>query len=370
MIDVLVVGGGNAALCAALMAREAGASVLLLEVVAARMARRQLAAHAQPALHARRAAGRARRRVPRRRVLAGPAEGHRRRDQRGAGAARHPGVVDVPAVDGPSRRSLPAVALRRAAHRAHQRVLHGRRQGARQRVLPQRASSSASQVRYDAPVDRLELRDGRFVAAFVGNERIEARACVLAAGGFESNREWLREAWGVERARRASGRQLPDPRHALQHRRAAALHDRRRRRHDRRPDAGAHGRHRRARAAVRRRHLHAHRLRVARRRRQPRRASASTTRARTSGRSATRSGAGSWRSSRVRSRYSIIDAKAVGRFMPPVFPGARANTLPELARALKLDEARFMQTLDALQRGVPARHVRPHGARQLRAPPA
>ena len=27
-------------------------------------------------------------------------------------------------------------------------------------------------------------------------ERIEARACVLAAGGFESNRELLREAWG------------------------------------------------------------------------------------------------------------------------------------------------------------------------------
>ena len=30
-LDVLVIGGGNAALCAALMAREAGASVLLLE---------------------------------------------------------------------------------------------------------------------------------------------------------------------------------------------------------------------------------------------------------------------------------------------------------------------------------------------------
>ncbi|MEG1374363.1 MAG: FAD-dependent oxidoreductase, partial [Comamonas sp.] len=29
--DVLVIGGGNAALCAALMAREAGARVLLLE---------------------------------------------------------------------------------------------------------------------------------------------------------------------------------------------------------------------------------------------------------------------------------------------------------------------------------------------------
>src|SRR5215831_7524443 len=31
MVDVLVIGGGNAALCTALMAREAGASVLLLE---------------------------------------------------------------------------------------------------------------------------------------------------------------------------------------------------------------------------------------------------------------------------------------------------------------------------------------------------
>ena len=45
--------------------------------------------------------------------------------------------------------------------------------------------------------------------------------------------------------------------------------------------------------------------------------------------------------------YSIIDAKAVGRFMPPVFPGMKTDTLPELARALALDEPRFMQTLNA-----------------------
>jgi tricarballylate dehydrogenase len=45
--------------------------------------------------------------------------------------------------------------------------------------------------------------------------------------------------------------------------------------------------------------------------------------------------------------YSIIDAKAIGRFMPPVFPGARADTLPELARQLGLDEPTFMDTLNS-----------------------
>ena len=33
--------------------------------------------------------------------------------------------------------------------------------------------------------------------------------------------------------------------------------------------------------------------------------------------------------------------------MPPVFPGVRANSLPELATALGLDPTRFMETLNA-----------------------
>ncbi len=33
--------------------------------------------------------------------------------------------------------------------------------------------------------------------------------------------------------------------------------------------------------------------------------------------------------------YSIIDSKAIGHFMPPVFPGAQANTLAELACQLR-----------------------------------
>ena len=60
--------------------------------------------------------------------------------------------------------------------------------------IPQRRGAGrADPLR--APVDALELDGGRFVAAD-RRERIEARACVLAAGGFESNREWLRQAWG------------------------------------------------------------------------------------------------------------------------------------------------------------------------------
>src|SRR3546814_2578255 len=63
------------------------------------------------------------------------------------------------------------------------------------------AENLGVQIRYDAPVDALELDGDRFVAARIGAERIEARACVVASGGFESNREWLREAWGQNEAR-------------------------------------------------------------------------------------------------------------------------------------------------------------------------
>ena len=43
----------------------------------------------------------------------------------------------------------------------------------------------------------------------------------------------------------------------------------------------------------------------------------------------------------------------------------RPHTLPELARELGLDEARFVAHRRRLQRGLPRRHLRPHGARRL-----
>lgn len=49
MVDVLVIGGGNAALCAALTAREAGSAA---GGCPAGMARRKFSAHTKPALYA------------------------------------------------------------------------------------------------------------------------------------------------------------------------------------------------------------------------------------------------------------------------------------------------------------------------------
>jgi tricarballylate dehydrogenase len=51
-------------------------------------------------------------------------------------------------------------------------------------------------ILYETPVDDIEFDGTRFVAVRSGEKRFEGKACVLACGGFESNREWLREAWG------------------------------------------------------------------------------------------------------------------------------------------------------------------------------
>jgi tricarballylate dehydrogenase len=62
------------------------------------------------------------------------------------------------------------------------------------------AQALGVQVRYEQRVERLELEGSKFVAAHVrnaqGTQRIAAKTCVLASGGFESNFEWMRQAWG------------------------------------------------------------------------------------------------------------------------------------------------------------------------------
>jgi precorrin 3B synthase CobZ len=205
MIDVLVIGGGNAALCAALMAREAGASVMLVE--------------AAP------------------RAWRGGNSQHTR-NLRCMHDAPQDVLVDaypeeefwqdlLKVTDGQTNEALARLVIRASGdcrgwmrrHGVHfQPSLSGALHIARTNAFfmgggkalvnayYRSAERLGVQVRYDSPVADVELRDGRFIAAHLAArdvngrrlpvERIEARSCVLAAGGFESNRQWLREAWG------------------------------------------------------------------------------------------------------------------------------------------------------------------------------
>ena len=61
-------------------------------------------------------------------------------------------------------------------------------------------SKMGIEVRYDACVEDLLIEDGKFRAVIVrqGQEQqsIQGRAIVIAAGGFEANIEWLKRYWG------------------------------------------------------------------------------------------------------------------------------------------------------------------------------
>ena len=62
------------------------------------------------------------------------------------------------------------------------------------------AEALGVEVSYDAEVIDLHVEGGRFTSATVMRHGVEhvirAKSVVAAAGGFESNLEWLREAWG------------------------------------------------------------------------------------------------------------------------------------------------------------------------------
>jgi tricarballylate dehydrogenase len=344
MVDVLVIGGGNAALCAALMAREAGASVLLLEA-APREWRGGNTQHTRNlrCMHD----------APQDVLVESYAEEEYWED-----------LLKV--TGGNTNEALARLVIRASstcrtwmrAHGVHfQPSLSGALHTARTNAFfmgggkalvnayYRSAERLGVRIRYDAPVHRLALRDGRFVAAFVGDERIEARSCVLAAGGFESNREWLREAWGVDErgehpadnflirgTRFNTGTLLrfmidagadvigdPTQAHMVAIDARAPLYD-----------GGICTR------------IDCVSLGVVVNR---------------DGARFYDEGEDFWPKRYAiwgrlvaqqpgQAAFSIIDAKAVGRFMPPVFAGTRAQTLPQLAALLGLPESRFMQTMN------------------------
>ncbi|RAR57932.1 tricarballylate dehydrogenase [Paraburkholderia unamae] len=345
MIDVLVIGGGNAALCAALMAREAGASVLMLEA-APRAWRGGNSAHTRNlrCMHD----------APQDVLVdAYPEEEYWqdllkvtggltdeklarlviRASSNCRGWMRRHGVHFQPPLSG-------------ALHVARTNAFFMGGGKALVNAYYRSAEKLGVQIRYETPVQTLDLDDGRFIAARLANgERIAARSCVLAAGGFESNREWLREAWGQVNGEWVADNFLI---RGTRYNQGVLL------RHM--IDAGAD-----MTGDASQSHC------VAIDARAPLYDGGICTRVDcvslgvVVNRQAQRfydEGEDFWPKRYAiwgrlvaqqpgQIAWSIIDSKAVGRFMPPVFPGTRAGSLPELARAIGLDEPAFMQTLNA-----------------------
>ena len=344
-VDVLVIGGGNAALCAALMAVEAGASVMLLEA-APREWRGGNSAHT--------------------------------RNLRCMHDAPQDVLVDaypeeefwqdlLKVTGGQTDEALARLVIRASATCRPWMVRHGVRfqpslSGALHtartnaffmgggkalvNAFYRSAERLGVQVRYEAPVDRIELKDGRFQAAYVKGERIEARS-LRAGGGWLSNRtangcakpgartrsgEWPVDNFLIRGTRFNQGvllRQLldlgadaigdPTQAHMVAIDARAPLYD-----------GGICTR------------IDCVSLGVV--------VNREAKRFYDEGEDFWPKRYAIW--GRLVAQqpgqlgYSIIDAKAIGRFMPPVFDGVKADTLPELANKLGLDETTFMQTLN------------------------
>ena len=343
MIDVLVVGGGNAALCAALKAAEAGASVLMLEA-APREWRGGNSAHTRNlrCMHD----------APQDVLVdAYPEEEFWQdllkvtgglTDEKLARLVIRDSGVCRPWMFRHGVRFQPS--LSGALHTARTNAFFMGGGKALVNAYYRSAAQLGVQVRYESPVERIELQGRRFVAAWVGSQRIEARSCVLAAGGFESNREWLREAWGCnERGEWPADNFLI---RGTRYNQGVLL-----------KELLAHGADSIGDATQ------AHMVAIDAR--APLYDGGICTRLDSVSlgvvvnREARRfydEGEDFWpKRYAIWGRlvagqpgqigYSIIDAKAIGRFMPPVFPGERAQTLIGLASRLGLEADTFLRTI-------------------------
>ncbi|HET7609385.1 MAG TPA: FAD-dependent tricarballylate dehydrogenase TcuA [Gammaproteobacteria bacterium] len=197
--DVVVIGGGNAGLSAALTARRAGARVLVLERAPrelrggnSRHTRNLRCAHAAPTD-----------------ILTGSYPG----EELLADLARiNDGETDEALAALVAARSSDCVPWMAAFGARFQAALRGTLQLSRTNAFflgggtalmnsyYAAAEKLGIDVRYDAEVIELVLRDGKFESALVrsrgAEQAVRARAVVVAAGGFEANLEWLRDAWG------------------------------------------------------------------------------------------------------------------------------------------------------------------------------
>jgi len=197
--DVAIVGGGNAALCAALTARQAGARVVVLES-APREFRGGNSRHTRNFRCAHHAPGR---------FLTGAyTEDEFVSDLLGVNGEGTDEPLARLVIQGSA--ACPEWMTRLGVR--FQSALHGTLQLGRTnlfflgggKALMNTYYAAAARlgvdVLYDAEVVGLEIADGRFESAHVridGRARtVRAASAVIASGGFEANLEWLREVWG------------------------------------------------------------------------------------------------------------------------------------------------------------------------------
>lgn len=196
--DIVVVGGGNAGLCAALTAREAGARVLVLECAPkhfrggnSRHTRNLRVEHAGPTEHLSDA-------YP--------------EDEFFSDLVKVTGTTDEVLARLVIRRSAECPvwmqrygarlqsSLRGTLHLGRTNIFFLGGGKALMNSYYAAAQRMGIDVLYDAEVVGLDVADGRFEAALVQvNARtvtVRAQAVVLASGGFEADIGWLREAWG------------------------------------------------------------------------------------------------------------------------------------------------------------------------------
>jgi tricarballylate dehydrogenase len=198
--DVIVVGGGNAAICAAISAREHAERVLLLEAAPEHM-RGGNTRHTRNIRCA-----------------------HAKADEFFSGPyADEEFMADLVAVTGgPANIDLAKFLIQQTnqlpnwmtAHGAHWQqplagTLHlGRTNrwflGGGKALLNsyyRTAERLGVKFRYDAQVEDIVIEGDRFEAVTIRSgdkaELIRGKSVVIAAGGFEANLEWLEEYWGV-----------------------------------------------------------------------------------------------------------------------------------------------------------------------------
>ena len=198
--DVLVIGGGNAALCAAISARRAGASVLVLEG-APKFYRGGNTRHTRNMRCAHDAATE---------ILTGPyTEEEFWEDlkrvtggQTDEELARHM-IAESKDILGwiveQGVRWQPSLGGTLSLGRTNSFFLGGGR--AMLNALYLTAEQLGVDTLYDAEVLDLEIADGMFLSATLkqsdGRATVRASTLVAAAGGFEANIEWLKQYWGA-----------------------------------------------------------------------------------------------------------------------------------------------------------------------------